>query len=64
MVLYFECPEEVMLERLMQRGKTSGRTDDNLESIRKRFVTFHETSFPVIEFYAKQNRVKTVSLDE
>jgi UMP-CMP kinase len=26
-----------MLERLMERGKTSGRDDDNVESIKKRF---------------------------
>ncbi|KAG0280105.1 bifunctional uridylate/adenylate kinase, partial [Linnemannia gamsii] len=28
--LYFECPEEVMLGRLMKRGETSGRADDNI----------------------------------
>lgn len=28
-----------MLERLMERGKTSGRDDDNVESIKKRFRT-------------------------
>jgi UMP-CMP kinase len=27
----------VMLERLLERGKTSGREDDNVESIKKRF---------------------------
>ena len=26
-----------MLDRLMERGKTSGRDDDNIESIKKRF---------------------------
>lgn len=26
-----------MLERLLERGKTSGREDDNVESIKKRF---------------------------
>ena len=28
--------------RLLERGKTSGRSDDNLESIRKRFRTYTE----------------------
>lgn len=36
-VLFFSCTEEVMLERLTERGKTSGREDDNKESIVKRF---------------------------
>lgn len=49
LVLYFECSEEEMLQRLTKRGETSGRVDDNIDSIKKRFVTFRETSFPVIE---------------
>ncbi len=36
-VLFFDCPEDVMLCRLLKRGETSGRTDDNITSIRKRF---------------------------
>ena len=32
-----------MLKRLLERGKTSGREDDNEESIRKRFRTFAVT---------------------
>ncbi|KAF9407871.1 hypothetical protein BGZ94_002532 [Podila epigama] len=60
-ILYLEGPEDVMLQRLLKRAETSGRADDNLESIQKRFKTFRETSYPVIEAYAKQGRVKTVS---
>ncbi|ORX87395.1 UMP-CMP kinase [Anaeromyces robustus] len=60
-VLFFDCPESVMLERLLKRGKTSGRVDDNIESIKKRFVTFKETSYPVVEYFEKQNKVKKVS---
>jgi len=60
-VLFFDCPESVMLERLLKRGKTSGRVDDNIESIKKRFVTFKETSYPVVEYFEKQNKVKRVS---
>lgn len=36
-ILFFDCSEDVMLERLTERGKTSGREDDNKESIVKRF---------------------------
>ncbi|KAL6868461.1 UMP-CMP kinase [Trichoderma novae-zelandiae] len=57
LVLFFDCPEEVMEERLLERGKTSGRTDDNAESIRKRFRTFVETSMPVVNFYEGQGKV-------
>ena len=59
-VLFFDCPEEEMLKRLLKRGETSGRVDDNIESIKKRFETFRETSYPVVEFYEKENRVRRV----
>lgn len=45
-VLLYDCPQDVMEERLLDRGKTSGRTDDNVESIRKRFKTFHNETEP------------------
>ena len=47
-----------MLKRLLKRGESSGRIDDNIESIKKRFNVFTETSFPVIEAFEKQNKVK------
>lgn len=61
--LFFDCPEDVMQERLINRGKTSGRADDNVESIKKRFKTFVETSMPVVEYFEKQGKVVKVLAD-
>jgi len=58
--LFFDCPEDVMQERLLNRGKTSGRSDDNAESIKKRFKTFIETSMPVVNYYEKEEKVVKV----
>jgi len=62
-VLYFDCPEEVLQQRLLERGKTSGRTDDNLESIKKRFRTYQKM-VPVIQYYEKQGKVHKVISDD
>ncbi|KAI0135621.1 uridylate kinase [Daldinia grandis] len=59
-VLFYDCPEDEMERRLLERGKTSGREDDNAESIRKRFRTFVETSMPVVDYFEKQDRVVKV----
>lgn len=56
-VLFFDTSEEVMLQRLLERGKTSGREDDNEESIKKRFRTFVETSMPVVDKYKAEGKV-------
>ncbi|ROT36844.1 UMP-CMP kinase [Sodiomyces alkalinus F11] len=60
LVLFYDCPEAVMEARLLERGKTSGRSDDNAESIRKRFRTFVDTSMPVVDHYDSQGRVVKV----
>jgi UMP-CMP kinase len=59
--IFLDCPEDIMNERLLKRGKTSGRADDNAESIRKRFKTFLETSLPVVTQFEKEGRVVKVS---
>jgi len=59
-VLFFDCPEEVCVQRIMERAKTSGRVDDNEESIRKRFNTYYQETMPVIKYYEKINLVKKI----
>jgi len=59
-VIYFSTTEEVMLGRLLERGKTSGREDDNVESIKKRFLTYKSTTMPVIEYYDNQGKVAEI----
>ncbi|KAI6102730.1 UMP-CMP kinase [Pisolithus croceorrhizus] len=61
LVIHFTTTEDVMLERLLERGKTSGREDDNIDSIRKRFRTYYEQTMPVIEHYS--NLGKLVEID-
>ncbi|GMM34593.1 bifunctional uridylate/adenylate kinase [Saccharomycopsis crataegensis] len=62
--LFFECPEQVMIERIINRGKTSGRTDDNVESLKKRFKTFYETSMPVVDYFDKQGKMVKLSCNK
>jgi adenylate kinase len=60
-VLFFDCPEATMRSRLLERGKTSGRADDNEEAIMKRFVTFQEQSLPAITDYKGRGLLKEIS---
>jgi len=59
-VLFFDTTEDEMQKRLIERGKTSGRSDDNPEAIKKRFKTYQDESFPIIEAYKKLNLVFTI----
>lgn len=56
-VLYFEVADDTMMSRLLKRAETSGRVDDNEETIAKRLKTFHEHTQPVVEYYTTKNKL-------
>ncbi|KAK2768755.1 bifunctional uridylate/adenylate kinase [Arachnomyces sp. PD_36] len=60
LTLFLNCPEDVMQNRLLKRGETSGRSDDNIESIKKRFRVFQEQSMPVVDYYDTLGKVVRV----
>lgn len=59
-VLCFECPEDILMQRLLKRGETSGRADDNADTIKKRFATFTNMSYPVVEEYGRMGKLVKV----
>ena len=59
-LLFLDCPQHIMLGRLLERGKTSGRNDDNAESIKKRFATYEESTRPIIDHFRNQGKVRAV----
>ena len=63
-VLTFTAPEEVLTGRLLERGKTSGRVDDDLNVIRKRYQTFAAETEPIQRHYAKSNQLRIVQADQ
>ena len=53
--------DEEIVKRLLNRGKTSGRSDDNNESIiRNRIGVYNEETAPVFHFYKDLERAYTV----
>ena len=48
--------EDVIIERLLNRGKISGRADDNLETIKKRLRIYNETTRPISDYYLRRHR--------
>jgi adenylate kinase len=58
-VLLLEVNEEELIKRLLNRGKTSGRSDDTDEAvIRKRFDVYKKETSPVAEHYKKAGKFK------
>jgi UMP-CMP kinase len=68
-VLFFECNQETCVKRCLGRGAAgSGRSDDNEESLKKRFDTYVNSTMPIIEHFRELNLVHeidaTISAEE
>ncbi|KAL8158530.1 hypothetical protein V2J09_000067 [Rumex salicifolius] len=67
-VLFFDCSEEEMSRRLLSRNQARyllnlslhGREDDNIETIRKRFKVYMESSLPVVHYYDSKEKLKKI----
>lgn len=59
-VIGLEVDEDELIKRLINRGKTSGRSDDNLETIQKRLDVYHSQTNPLREHYIKKNIYKAI----
>ena len=60
-MLSLEVDENELLERLLNRGKNSGRPDDqDPDKIKNRFTVYHRETAPVAEFYDGQGKLNTI----
>lgn len=59
-VLFYDVPQEIMLQRCMKRAETSGRSDDNAETIKTRVQNYFDQSLPVVDFYKKFGKVRHI----
>lgn len=62
-VLFIDCAENVLQDRILNRGLTSGRTDDNIATVKKRFSTFHESTMPIMKHYENSNQLMRICGD-
>ncbi|GAA0531905.1 adenylate kinase [Chitinophaga japonensis] len=60
-VLSLEVPEDELIKRLLNRGLTSGRSDDaNEDVVKARIVEYHNKTAPVADHYAKYGKFKKI----
>ena len=53
-MIELDVPEDELMTRLVKRGKESGRSDDNEETIKKRLDVYHNQTAPLIEWYKNE----------
>lgn len=53
-MIELDVPDSELTERLIKRGKDSGRSDDNADTIKKRLTVYHNQTAPLSEWYEKE----------
>ncbi|KAL6007931.1 hypothetical protein ACLOJK_033436 [Asimina triloba] len=59
LVLFFDCPEQVMVKRVL--GRNQGRVDDNIETVKKRLEVFARLNLPVVNYYAEKGKLHRIN---
>ena len=50
-ILFFDLPDDIAIERLLNRAREEGRPDDTPDVIRERLRIYHEDTEPIVEHY-------------
>lgn len=59
-VVGLEVPDEELVKRMINRGKQTGRADDNEETIKKRLKVYHDQTSPLKDHYKKEEKYVTI----
>jgi adenylate kinase len=59
-VIGLEVPEDEIIERLIKRGEQSGRSDDNLDTIKQRLHVYHSQTCPLQDYYKDEGKYHAI----
>ena len=60
LILFLKVDKEIILKRLEKRKKIENRSDDDTETIFRRYHTYMKTTQPVLNFYSKNPKFKEI----
>lgn len=60
-VVGLEVPESELIDRMIKRGKDTGRADDNPDTIRERLKVYHRQTQPLRDFYIKEGSYHAIN---
>ena len=60
-VVGLEVPEDELIQRILLRGKLSGRADDNEETARTRLEVYHNQTSPLKAYYEEQGKYRAIN---
>lgn len=59
-MINLQVEEDELIKRLLERGKASGRSDDNLETIKSRLEVYHTQTAPLADYYIEEGKHRAI----
>ena len=59
-VVGLEVDDNELVDRLLKRGRQSGRSDDNLETINQRLKVYHDQTSPLRDYYLSEGKYHSI----
>ena len=60
-VIGLEVPEDELVNRMLARGKETGRADDNIETIKNRLDVYHNQTMPLRDYYTNEKKYLAIN---
>lgn len=60
-VVGLDVDEDELVRRMLERGKATGRADDNLDTINKRLKVYHKQTAPLREYYRNKGKFHSIN---
>ncbi|MDE6207492.1 MAG: adenylate kinase [Muribaculaceae bacterium] len=60
-VVGLDVDEDELVRRMLERGKSSGRSDDNIDTIKKRLDVYHRQTSPLRDYYNKKGNFHAIN---
>ncbi|MGN0236975.1 MAG: adenylate kinase [Lepagella sp.] len=55
-VIGLDVPEDELVRRMLERGKETGRADDNIDTIKNRLDVYHNQTLPLRKYYEEKGK--------
>jgi adenylate kinase len=62
--IYLDAPQDVLVQRLLERAQIEGRSDDNAEVIKTRLKVFEDDTRPLVDYYRERGLLHVVNADQ
>lgn len=60
LILNLKISSKEAISRIISRGQTSGRNDDNIKTIKNRFQVYTQQTKPILDYYRQQKKIKNI----